>query len=324
MNPETLKEALLNREDIEYSCLYHLISIIITPAGESHSIILKLKDFLLQIYRILCSFDQDLKAYEAQAFILRLLIDMEIDLWKRIVDLDEFHVSVLGMSNSFGVFILWTAMGYEEIGKRLLSLQEIPEDIFLQVDSDGLTSLHQAIKLRQQELVKMYLFPESVLKNFPKKAVFIPDALGNSILHSAIENKDISMIDILLSSNYGEQLLKQVNNRGERPIDYLDSLMSCKIGKYSPEKYESIQSKIAFLNTQCGGISSKMARMERYHSTSTLDLNQEYIELRRRLKAFGAMIATDKRQLENWGQLQQEESLVFKEIQEKIKLYSNE
>ena len=233
LGPEALKETLLTKENIGDSCLFQLTSIIEYPLIESPSTILKLKDCLLQIYRILCSCKQDLEAQQAQAFILKSVIfdKLDFELLEKILALDEFHRSVLGILDDSGLFILLRSMKNEAIGKRLLSLQEIPQDVFLQVSLDGLTSLHQAIKWGQQELVKMYLSPESVIKNFPKEAVFIPDALGNSILHSAIENKDIPMIDILLSSNYGRQLLKMINQNGQTSGDYLDALMSFKIGK---------------------------------------------------------------------------------------------
>ena len=325
--PEALKEALLDKENISESCLFQLTSIIEYPLIDSPSTILKLKDCLLQIYRILCCCKQDLEAQQAQAYILRSVIFdyRDFEFLNRILSLDEFHVSVLSVQIEKSCSILWRIMDKEKIGKRILSLPEISPDLFLQVDLGyGRTPLHQAVKSRQQELVKMYLSPESVIKNFPKEAVFISDALGNSILHSAIENKDIPMIDILLSSNYGKQLLKMSNTDGQTPRDYLDALMSFKIGEYSTQGYESRKSKIERLESKCAELSSEINNMEQTYSTDVLDWNKHYAFLKRRLNGYNHMIGEIQIELGSWAQLQEEESLVLKKIQEKIIHYSNE
>ena len=327
LSPETLKKALLNRKDIEYSCLHRLLSIILTPLGECHSSILKFKDCLLQAYRVLCCCKQDLQAQQAQAYILRpvLFECMDFEFFEKILSLDEFHISVLGLQTEDECSILWEAMDYEKVGQRILSLPGIPQDLFLQVDSpDELTPLHQAVKSNEKALVRMYLSSESVIKTFPKEAVFIPDALGNSILHSAIENKDIPMIDILLSSNYGKQLLKMINKDGQTPREYLDALMSLKIGEYSTQGYESRKSKIERFESKRADISSKIENLEKNYSTDVLDWNEDYELLKNRLNGVNGLIKMYQAELDCWDQLQQEESLVFKEIQEKIVYYSSE
>ena len=328
LSPETLKEVLLDQKDIEDSCLFKLHCMIRHPLIKNHSSISALKNFLLQIYRVLCCCKQDLQAQEAQAFILKSAIFYkDFELFERILCLDEFHISVLGVQGEKDFYVLWEAMEDEKIGKRLLSLEGIPEEIFLEIGSNGLTPLHRAVKCRQQELIKMYLSPESVIKTFPKKAVFIPDALGNSILHSAIESKDMSIIEILLSSNYGKQLLKMSNNNGQTPREYLEALMSFKIGKYSMQGYESIKSKIAHYKSRRADISSRIENMEKNYSTDVLDSREDredYAILKTRLVGVEDLIRDYQTKLDSWAQLQQEEHFVLKKVEEKIIHYSSE
>ena len=91
----------------------------------------------------------------------------------------------------------------------------------------------------------MYLFSESVVEKFPEKSIFMVNDLGHSMLHTAIKARNIEMIRIIVSSNYGSQLLLQENKEGQTPLAYIEHLISQKMNRSDKSQvYAQFQSEI--------------------------------------------------------------------------------
>ena len=207
-------------------------------------------EYCLKLFYKMCNLSERPENFltaqdDSQISVLNYAVDTDLlEVMEALLKLDEFNESLLYISDDQNKNIFFHAMHSELIGKRLLSLPSIDSRVFFEVSSNnGYTLLHQAVSLTQEELVKLYLTPGAI-KNFPEAAIYVPDREGKSILHKAIEKQSLTIVELLLSSPYKDQLLLQQDANGRSPIAYLEYLLTNGIGFYSKASLEQEYSAI--------------------------------------------------------------------------------
>ena len=259
---------------------------------------------------------------ESQVSVLSYAVDTNnLDIMTTLICLPEFEANLLEISDADNRNILFHAMRFELIGKTLLSLKSIDSKAFLQVDTCyGYTPLHEAVLLGENELVQLYLTPGAI-ENFPESAIYLPDRKGKSILHTAIQKQSLTMVELLLSSPYKDQLLLRQDDDGRTPIDYLKYLMTHQEGAFSEDLRVRKISMIAKLEKEQVDvqleINQRLARGSNYQNDPML----KKLESEQRISS--ALLETTKSKLAKWERSKKKSTEMMEKIYALLLEFSN-
>ena len=266
---------------------------------------------------------------DSQTFVLGYAVNTGLlEVMEALFQLDEFNETLLYIPDHQNKNIFFHAMCSELIGKRLLSIPSIESRVFFEVSSDyGYTPLHVAVSLKEEGLVKLYLKPGAV-ENFPEAAIYVPDRKGRSILHTAIQTESLTMVELLLSSPYKDQLLLLKDEDERTPIDYLKYLMTHQEGAFSEDSRVRQLSMIARLEKELAKLEKELADAQlainqKLEKDSSYQENPRLKSLESQQRSSTSCLANRKSRLAKWEQSKKKSTETMEKIYDLLLKFSN-